>query len=213
MKRTCRQASPKRLQLRLADARVVVDRHLADGEAAAIRLEDHLGRELHSGRVQVEHRKSFPPHGTHATVRVGNLDSEEDVEHPGEHGVSDEAVEERHCIAVDRPLESRADDEVVATLQTIDEPRQLAHRIRVVRVAHDDVFAARRLETREVGTPVSTARLRYDDRAMCRRDLGRGVGRAVVDDDDLADTSRVLESLRKPGRRPGRPPPPRSGRG
>ena len=64
-------------------------------------------------------------------------------------------------------------------------------RIRVVRVAHDDVFAARRLETREVRTPVATARLRDDDRAVCRRDLGRGVGRAVVDDDDLAGASRA----------------------
>jgi hypothetical protein len=37
------------VQLRLADARVVVDRDLADREIATVRLEDHLRGELHPG--------------------------------------------------------------------------------------------------------------------------------------------------------------------
>ena len=102
------------VELRLADARVVVDRDLADREPAPVRLEDHLRGELHPGRVEVEHGQRLAADRPHPAVRVGDLHAEEDVEHAGEDRVADEAVQERHRVAVDRPLEARADHEVVA---------------------------------------------------------------------------------------------------
>ena len=161
------------VELRLADPRVVVDRDLADREAAAVRLEDHLGRELHAGRVQVEHRQRLAADRAHPAVGVGHLHAEEDVEHAREHGVPDEAVEERHRVAVDRSLEARSDDEVVAALEAVDEARELVERVRVVRVAHDQVLAACGVEAREIRAPVASPRLGHDDRAVCRRDLAR----------------------------------------
>ena len=174
------------VELRLADARVVVDRDLAHREAAAVRLEDHLRRELHSRRVQVEGGERVLADGAHAAVRVGDLHAEEQVEHPREDRVSDEAVQERHRVAVDRPLEARADDEVVALLEPVDERRELLQRVRLVGVAHHDVLALRLGEPGQVGAPVAAALLGDDARAVLGRDLGRAVGRGVVDHDHLA---------------------------
>ena len=112
------------VQLRLPDPRVVVDRNLADRHAAAIRLEDHLRGELHPGRVQVETGRGLLADRAHPAVGVGDLDAEEEVEHPGQDRVSDEPVQERHRIAVDRPLEAGAHDEVVALLEPVDERRR-----------------------------------------------------------------------------------------
>src|SRR6185436_1029296 len=101
-----------------------------------------------------------------------------------------EAVEEGHRIAVDRSLETRPDDEVVAALEAIDEARELIQRIRVVRIAHDQVLTACGFEPREICAPVPSSRLGHDDGAVCRRDLARAIGGAIVDDDDLAGTAR-----------------------
>ena len=49
---------------------------------------------------------------------------------------------------------------------------ELAQRVRVVRVAHDEVVALRGVEPREVRAPVAAARLGDDDRAVLRRDRG-----------------------------------------
>ena len=202
------------VELRLADARVVVDRHLADGESAAVRLEHHLGGELHPGRVEVERGQRVAADRAHPAVRVGHLHAEEDVEHPGEDRVADEAVQERHRVAVDRALEARADDEVVAGLEAVDERAQLVERIRVVGVAHDDVLAAARRRARRGTRSRSRDAVPDTTIAPCAAATSRrGVGRPVVDDDDLACSSRCAGSLRTPGRRPCRPPPPRSGTG
>ena len=102
------------VELRLADARVVVDRDLAHAELAAVGLEDHLRRELHPGRVEVERRERVAPHRAHPAVGVRDLHAEEDVQEAGQDRVADVAVEPRHRLAVDRPLEARAHHEVVA---------------------------------------------------------------------------------------------------
>ena len=185
------------VELRLADARVVVDRDLAHGQPAAVRLEDHLRGELHPGRVEVERRQRVAADRSHAAVRVGDLHAEEDVEHARQDRVADEAVEERHRVAVDRPLEARADDEVVSLLELVDERRELLQRVGLVGVAHDDVLAARFCEAREVGAPVAAPRLGDDARAVRGGDLRRAVGRAVVDDDHLTGSSRASDPFER----------------
>ena len=54
-------------------------------------------------------------------------------------GIADEPVQKRHGVAMDRSFEAGADYEVVALLQPVDERCELAHRVRLVGVAHDDV--------------------------------------------------------------------------
>ena len=146
------------VQLRLADARVVVDRDLAHDEVAPVCLEDHLRRELHPGGVEFERLKRALADGPHAAVRVRHLHAEEEVEHPREDRISDEAVEERHRVPVDRPLEAGADDEIVACLEAVDERSELLERIRLVGIAHHDVVAARLGQPGEVRAAVASAR-------------------------------------------------------
>ena len=47
-------AVPEARELRFAFAGVILNRDLADGEVLLRRADDHLGRELHAGRPQVE---------------------------------------------------------------------------------------------------------------------------------------------------------------
>ena len=188
---------PEAVELRFADSRVVVDRDLADRESTAICLEDHLGRELHPCGVEVESGEGVLAHGAHAAVRVRHLDAEEEVQHPGEDRISDEAVEERHRIAVDRPLEPRADDEVVTLLEPVDERCQLLERVRLVRITHHDVVASCLGESREVCASVAASRLRDDPRAVRGRHVCRAVRRCVVDDDDLARPPRASNAVER----------------
>ena len=185
------------VQLRLADARVVVDRDLADAELPPERLEDHLRRELHPGRVEVEHRERVLAHCTHAAVGVRDLDAEEEVEHPRQDRVADVAVEPRHRLAVDRPLEARAHHEVVAGRELVDERPELPQRVGLVGVPHHDVVAAGDGEPGEVGAAVARALLAHDDRAVLGGDLGRRIGRGVVDDDHLAGATRLADPLER----------------
>src|SRR4051794_38110067 len=83
-------------QLRLALARVVVDRDLVDRQPLLAGADDHLGRELHPGSAEIELRQGRAPHRAHPAVRVAHTGAEEQVEYPGERGVADIPVEPRH---------------------------------------------------------------------------------------------------------------------
>ena len=111
-------------------------------------------------------------HGAHPAVRVGDLHAEEDVQEAGEDRVADVAVEPRHRLAVDRPLEAGAHHEVVALREALDERREVLHRIRLVGVAHHDVVALRHGEPGEVGAAVAGPLLAHDGRAVLGGDLG-----------------------------------------
>ena len=185
------------VQLRLADAGVVVDRDLAHAQVAPERLEHHLRRELHPRRMEVERLERAPPGGAHAAMGVGDLHTEEEVEKPGEDRVPDVAVEPRHRLAVDRALKPRADHQVVAVSEPLDEGRELAERICAIRVRHHDVLALRVGQAGEVGAAVAGPLLADDSRAVVRRDPGRVVGRSIVHDDHLA------RAARRPDARPG----------
>ena len=185
------------VQLRLADPGVVVDRDLTHAELAPERLEDHLRGELHPGRVQIEGRERVLADGAHPAVRVGDLDAEEDVQQARQDRVADMAVEPRHRLAVDRPLEARAHHEVVALRKALDERREVLHRIRLVGVAHHDEVALRDGEPGEVGAAVAGALLADDGRTVLRGDFGGAIGRRVVDDDHLARASGAADALER----------------
>ena len=147
--------------------------------------------------MEVELRRGVLADRAHPAVGVRDLDAEEEVEHPGQDRVSDEPVQERHRVAVDRPLEARAHDEVVTLLEPVDERRELLERIRLVGVAHDDVLAPRLLEAGQIRAAVAAAKLGDDACPVLRGDLGRAVFRAVVDDEDLARAPRAADALER----------------
>ena len=200
------------VQLRLADPRVVVDRHLAHGEPAAVRLEDHLRRELHPGRVEVEYRKRLAADRAHPAVRVGDLHAEEHVEHASEDRVADEAVEERHRVAVDRSLEAGADHEVVAASSR--STNSLSSSSGYVSSASPMTMNSPRAASAPRGTHCHNrggarrrrslhARQRLPRRRRSRRCRRRPPRRRA----------RIAGFPRTPGRRPSRRPPPRSSTG
>src|SRR5439155_6875400 len=103
------------------------------------------------------------------------------------------AMRPRHRARVDRAVEARAEDEVVALLERVDESRERVERVGPVRVAHDDVLAARVREAGEVRAAVAAARLLDDGRSVGGRDLRGLVARPVVDDDHLSVAARRLD--------------------
>src|SRR5439155_27238802 len=104
-------------ELGRAGAREVVDRDLAHRQASAIGLEDHLRRELHSGRVEVEPLERIAAGGSHSAMRVRDLHAEEPVQHPGVSRVSDVSIRPGHRAAMDLAVEPGSDDEVGAPFQ------------------------------------------------------------------------------------------------
>ena len=92
------------VQLRLAGARVVVDRDLATRSSRRNALKTISD----ANSIPVEWRSRIgqrvAAHGAHPAVGVGDLHSEEHVEHAREDRVADAAVEPRHRIVVDRAL-------------------------------------------------------------------------------------------------------------
>ena len=86
------QVSPtvaKRRQLRLADARVELDRELPHVQLLARRANHHLGGELHPDRAEIERREDAPAYGAHAAVRVLDVRPMQGVEESGEDRVAD----------------------------------------------------------------------------------------------------------------------------
>ncbi len=88
-------------ELRLAAARVVLDRELADDELLLGGADHHLGSELHPGRAQVEPREHVAPQRAHPAVRVVDAGAEQQVEEARKQRVADVAVVPRHRARMD----------------------------------------------------------------------------------------------------------------
>jgi len=177
-------------ELRLAAARRVGDRELADVELLLRGPDDHLGGELHAGRAQVQARQDVAPEAAHAAVRVADAGAEEEVQRAAEDRVADVAVDPVHRAGLD-VVHPVAHHELGAVAQRLDEARDVLERVRHVGVEHHDVLAAGGAEAREVGRAVAAARLVHDARAGGRGELGAAVVGVVVGDDDLAGHARL----------------------
>ena len=153
-------------ELRLAAARVVVDRELADVQLLLGRPHHHLRRELHAGGVQVELRQHGAAHGAHAAMGVAHAGPEEEVERAAQDRVADVAVQPRHRAGLDA-IHAVAHHEIGAGIEVLDEVRDLGEVVRQVGVGHHDVAPARRGEARQVGAAVAAPRL-VDRRARRR---------------------------------------------
>ena len=120
------------VQLRLADARAVDDRHLFDLQAALRRLDHHLRGELHAGAREAEPRDGVAPDRPQPAVRVGDAGAKEHVQHPGQDRVADPAVRPRHRALHDRPLHPGPHHQVGAAAEPLRGTRR-ARRSRTCR--------------------------------------------------------------------------------
>ncbi len=183
--------APRR-ELRLAAARVVVDRELADVEAALCRADHHLAGELHARGAQVEHLQLVPPDRAHAAVGVAHPRLVEGVEEAGEHRVADVAMQPRHRTGLD-VVHPVAHDQIGAVIELGHEARDLVEVVRQVGVAHHDVAPASPCEAAEVCAAVSAPRNVDHAGSGGRRELCAAVLRGVVGDDDLTADPGALD--------------------
>ena len=197
MSRRCRQPSRNGESFDVADARVQLDGNLPDVEVLARRADDHLRGELHPDRPEVEDREDAPSHGAHPAVRIPDVRPMERVEEAGEDRVPD-AAQPGHRARLEA-AHAVSDDELGSVLELLHEARDLAEVVREVGVDHDDVVAVRRREAGQVGAAVAAPRLVDHDRPGGASEIAAAVGRAVVDDDDLA-VEVVLVEHRARGR-------------
>jgi hypothetical protein len=119
--------------------------------------------------------------------------TEEKVEDAGEQGVAYVAVQPGHSPRKDPSLEAIAHDEVVSAAQALEERKQSAEVVRVIRVAHDDEATLSGSDAGLEGAAV-TAVLGVDYAgAVGACDVGRTIGTAVVGYDDLTPHPQLLE--------------------
>src|SRR5262249_29844440 len=134
-------AETAEVRLAVAAIRPERDRNLFDAEPAEATLDDHLGRHLHAGHVEVQFLDGILAEAAHAAIDVADLGVEKAVGQPGESGVAEVLVEWRHGAGLDLAAEPIAETEVGAIAKLVDEPAEVGEVVRVVRVAHDDVLA------------------------------------------------------------------------
>ena len=89
-------------------------------------------------------------------------------------------------------LEPAALDQFVSLAQALDELRQLAEIVAVVRVAHDHEPSVRGVDAAHQCGAVTLVGHRHDPRPLGARDVHRRVGAAVVGHDNLADDAGRL---------------------
>src|SRR5262245_32585834 len=123
------------------------DRHFSHLRTEQTRLDDHFGSELHPCAALIETVVGFTGESAHATIHVVNfLRLEPPAHYPGKERVTEPPMQERHgprhhaAAARGKP----------ASLYQIESLPELCHElgglekvVTVIRVAHDDVLAAR----------------------------------------------------------------------
>ena len=92
-----------------------------------------------------------------------------------------------------------SDDELRAVLELVNEARNLAEVVREVGVHHDDVVAAGSGQPGQIRAPVAASPLLDHEGTGRPREIAAAVGRAVVDDDHLAQEAVFLEHRARRG--------------
>ena len=182
-----RAAAPVRLQCgRYLDQRV-------PGERGAY---DQLGGELHARHAESERPDALPVEAADAAVEVADLlQPEHEASDPRQDRVAQIPVQERHGTGSDAALEPVAHDHVVALAQLVDERAEVGQVVGVVRVGHDDVPPAGRLDAGHQCAAVAADRGGHHAGPVLLGDALRTVGRPVVADQDLAVDAEVVQAL------------------
>jgi hypothetical protein len=130
-------------------------------------------------------------------VDVREAAAVEEVQDPRRHGRAEVLVEPGHGSGLDRARPARPHHELVAGAELLHEGTEEAEVVRAVGVSHEEVLAADVRKRVDVRASEASSRRLQDARPVLERDLGRAIRRAV-DDDDLADHARRVETLVAP---------------
>src|SRR6266480_1045975 len=106
-------------------------------------LDHQLARELHPPGSQVERPDGVAVKAAQAAMEVADRRAEQQAPYEAEHRVAEIAMQQRHGALADAALEPVAHDQGVAFAQPCNKALQPTEVIAVVRVAHDDITAAR----------------------------------------------------------------------
>jgi hypothetical protein len=89
-------APAAKMRRTIAAVRIQGDRHLADAVSLQRRLDDHLGRELHARRPQIQRFEGRFPKGAKTAMEIRDRRTKEQPADGGEGGITDPAVLPRH---------------------------------------------------------------------------------------------------------------------
>src|SRR4030095_13107574 len=99
-------------------------------------------------------------------MKVATGTGEEESARPGQNGVAQVTVQERHCARLNSALEAIAHDQIEARSELFHEWFEVAEIVAVIRVPHDDVFASGRLYPAEERAAIAFLR-HFDDPGAC----------------------------------------------
>src|SRR5699024_2888218 len=124
-------------------------RHFRDPQSMQRRFHDSLTGKLHPSRAQIETLNRGLTEAAQAAVKITAWAPEKDSSNARQHGIAEIPVKRRHRVRRNAALEAITDHELVAGAQLLEERAELSEVVTVVGVAHNDVRAARGLNTAE----------------------------------------------------------------
>lgn len=163
------------------------------GEPGACGLDEHLAGELHPDGAEAEPLQRIAAERADAAADVGDLEAEEEAREVRLHGLEEVAVQRAHGAGEDAAVAARAEHQVVAGAQRLDEAVQFGEVVGAVAIDEEDELAAGGLEAAQAGGAVAADRLVHDDGAGARGAFGGAVARAIVGDDDLTPVAVAHE--------------------
>src|SRR6267378_3376215 len=175
------------------------DRHFRDAPSRERCLHDELARELHSGRPQMKRCNRFAIKAAQPAVEIADLGAKQQLADEAQHRVAEVSVKQRHGAFADAAAKAVAHHQRIAFAQLAYEGIEAAEVVAVVRIAHDDVAAARggdaSCQRRTVAAPgdfdnAGPGTLRHEPRA---------VDRSVVGDQHFSINPRALEKATRLG--------------
>src|SRR6185437_1185300 len=167
--------------------------HLGDAQTVKRRLDHHFERELHSGRIEFQAADRIAAKAAQPAIEVVDGRVEDGASEQGQQRIADVAVKRRHGAFGDAAAEAVADDEIEPVGQPRDETVETAKIVAVVGIAHDDQFAARRVNAGLQRVAVAPRRHGDDPRAERCGNIARSVGAAIVGNHDFAGISLFRE--------------------
>jgi len=161
------------------------------------RLDDHLQREFHPRASQIQPVVQAAGESAHATITVADARVEKNIEQCGEAGIPEVFVEPRHRPGLDAAAKAVTHHDVMAFTEFFNESGHFREVVAVVRIAHDDEWAARSGDAGAQGGAVTALGHANHSRAVLFRNLNRTVCRAVVGNDDFAGKARGAKRLHR----------------
>ena len=174
------RAAERAGDLAVADALRVPDVGLVDAPAGGVRGQDHLERVAAAAVAQVEGDEVLATHHTHR-AEVAQSVAGRAVHEDGEDAVREARVRgPRAAAGRDATAECQVD---AAAGDAVDQGRELGRVHRGVGVAERDEVGGRRGDPGGTGRTEPLDGFRDDEGTVGAGDVGRSVGRSVVDDD------------------------------